>query len=456
MSALSVNLKMLFQRTIFWVWWFVLGIFALLSFILFDDGNVEGYLFFSLLMSFCTFGTFVGETSRDILASPFSFCLPRYNIILRYFLFVAGLIPCLLWAMIFLFYPASDFRETFLLCLNIFLTATIFYWLGVSSVLKSPLIVLGIIAFLCFSKMFVNFEQIVLKFNTPLMAMGILTNALAWLYFGKRGLSRKCCGTKWLGFTNSWDANKVQRTNRAMELEKMQSHPKGVESRINALFLRQIEKYKPGDLRQYLWGGLYRSMGIGIPRWMKHSIVFLIYFFLLVFTMKFLEFGVFIFFFMFNFIMVSIVDIRSNLLVAGGRKERFWSSIFVALFLVALNIAVLIMSASCVNLLISLMPDLTEPKYSESYNRYVFNPFFIAEIILLIVPLLLTGNLLRQINHTAPLFILGATLISVYLFCVFGTHNFIIQYFLICVDILSWALFIVILRYLCMRCSLIK
>jgi hypothetical protein len=404
------------------------------------------------------YGLTVGETAKDIITKPFAFCLPDQLKSIRQFLFCSGFIPAFLWFVIFLFYPAPNFLKLLLIGMSAFFLGTIIYWVAVGYVFITRESVGLYFLFLLPMLFGIYICDVIQAQGTAIIILGAGMNYLIWRYWDKQNLLRRYCGKHWLGLLNSRDEEKSSRIRQAIQAEKKDISPPNIASVIDSFFVNQINNHNPGDVRQYLWGGLYRSIAFIIPHWKKNVLYVLLYFCFLVYIMRLAEAGIIfmVFYAVFFMGMGSKLDVRSNLLIDGGRKDRFWTALFLMTMKTLLAIGILIMVIWLIIMLIPFLPDFG---FTDRAHPYEIPEFSLVNIIfacLFLVPLVTIFYTIMQRSGLAA-FCLAMLLLFIGLPIYFSFRDYVnINYILISADILSWALSIAVLRHFCMRGSLIR
>lgn len=470
MSLLSVNLKHLYQRRSFWFLGLLCGILAFVVVMIIgkDAGKTPG-IFSAPALWMLLLGTFIAALPIEVLTKPFSYCLPGHREIPRKFLFCVGLPLSFLWSLSFLFYPGLIFIEVIPLCLSAFSVFMIFYWVGVWVVLRFrnwtfifvlfPLLILGDKS-LNVSGLIV---QSIVKYPLPVILAGGAVNFWVWSCLGRSNLARRYCGILWMGAFDAWNKEKITKISlaRLTEMETKNPNSMRVSDRVEYFFISRISRAEAGSLPQYIWGSLYRSFGLSFSRQChgggKGIIVMLLS---LCFICYMPGRSRDIIFFMPGLMVVlASLWVHSSLLISGGRRQRFWSGLILAVTRGVLITGVVVLCALLTQLAAKIMPSLTVSGQEFTFNALDLN---LSIVPFLMVPFTLTLGL---IFHKKPMLaMLFATVFFQILFVstivdkltIFGWRAQVGPVAILMMLLCGWTIFIAVLRYISMRCCLVS
>ena len=283
MSILRANIKHLYLRRSFWLLGLVFGAFAFVAAMVITravTGNKQGG-FSAPVLWILSVGILVATVPIDVLSKPFSYCLPGQRDIPRKFLFFVGLPLSFLWSLSFVFFPDLNVGKTVLVCLSAFSTFTIFYWLGVWLVFRfrNWSVVVAFIPLIMLGNTLLNLSTIIthaiVEGPLPMILSGGLVNLLAWRYWGRSDLARRHCGVLWMGAFDAWNKKKVLKYKLVRLAEKDNKKPSSmrISSGVERFFVSRISGATTGRLRQYIWGGFYKTFGIMVSQhrqdWMR-------------------------------------------------------------------------------------------------------------------------------------------------------------------------------------------
>lgn len=460
MSILIANLKHLYQKKINWLIIPLLCLFAFrtpVGIIEFDKSKDPFDLIILLFWLFFT-TMFLTTLIVETLPKPFSYCLPGHKSIPRKLLFMIGFSLSFLLSLVFLFNSEGNQLQIFLNFLSAFSALIIIYWLSVWIVATNHKIGLLIIPLMYFMEtrnfMLSTITDIV---ENPLLLipMAIATNFLAWKYWGRPNLAREYFDRPTVNNSRKFINAKLTETFRK------KPHSITTPSFIENLFISQIARAKSGSLKKYAQGLFYETIGLMLSEkrrfWITFSIVILPLLYCISYFPNDLNT---ILCCIFLLITLSNVDLRvqSNLLISGGRKERFYSALTLAITISA-AIALLALLAQI------LHTTLPAPTFLASERKLALNnsnPLILYSLPQLIIPLSLTISILYQLKRTpARLLIIAifAVTFIIAFFPLFVSGNWTTTNWLIFAAIaipFTWAIFIATLRYITTRTCLTK
>ncbi len=383
-------------------------------------------------------------------------------------MFFIGLGWSFLWSLSFLLYPDLNTLETVLACLSAFSIFTIFYWLGVLSVSKVGGLSLGFVFLLIIllgmgelSNVSVVVVYAIVDSPILMILLGLMINALAWRYWGRANLSREYCDTSRMRVSWNWNTENVfkyQQSTLAKRKKRRRLSSVRMSSGVEEFFISKISSAKSGSLQQFVWGAIYKSFGPMVSLRWRHwmwilvfdippSLCFLGYLPKDGIAVMSVTVGL-------MFALRMNLDVYSRPLICVGRKQRFWSSMLLTVARVICITATIAVSMVIIQLLGMVMPDLTIGGYKFVYSAFDMS---FSIIPLFTIPATLT---IRLILHEKTLLtvILASILISIPLVSIIpdGRVQAGFMQTLIALIFFSWAVFAMVLRYICMRRCLVS
>ena len=471
MNILHANLKHLYQKRSFWLIGLIFGVSAFGVIKVIEEAVTEnkrgGFSAPILWMFFVSI--FIASLPIDVLTKPFSSCLPNHRKIPREFLFCIGLVLSFLWSLSFLFYTDLNIVKTILTCLSAFSVFTISYWFGAwfVSKVRNWSVVFALLPLIMLGNGLLNMstvvEHTIVESSIPMILLGGIINVLAWRYWGRANLSRQYCGKLWMGAFDAWNKEKMSkfRQVKLAEKDKKNSNPPKLYLGVEDFFVSRISGAKSGSLQQYIWGALYKSFGRLFTQHRNDWIRFLMLMLPILCFFCYMPGGGKNIIFLMPALMVTHMSlgVYSSLLTDGPRRQRFFSALTMALaasILATIAVAILV---SATHLLEMIMPILTfkgnEFNFAAINMALILIPFsmipltltisliFFKKQILVMLFVIIIFQILFAITIVAELTIMNAQLRI-------GTEHIIILL------LISWSLFITTLRYISMRCCLVK
>ena len=385
MNILQANLKHLYQRKACWI--INIGLAATAIPAIFAAFEVESkeviFMIFPAWMYFAAI--FTTPMQIEVLIKPFSWCLPGHDRVPAHFLFTAGTCMSLFWAVIFLLYPASILGRL-LTSVSAFCLATIIYWIGVWIVFRFPNWI-GALAFFPlaliagdFLKMHNFFQDLLTNYWYCTVLLAPVVNYLAWSGLTKQGLARKYCCKLWLGTFDAWNKEKMLQFNQARQArKKQQTHSE--DPLVDSFFLKRITPLGAMNTSNYIWGALYSFYGLVLSRrkdWIKSPITLVP----VICFLGYIDAGNFLF--LMPGLMVANINLgtRSSLLISGGRKERFFSTLTLAAAIALSVTAMVTLIAAATFPLNAIMPDLTIKGESIAFHTMDLRLFVVPLIMI--------------------------------------------------------------------------
>lgn len=396
MTALTANLKHLYQRRGVWLWILYLlcmsPVFVIMGI---NNDRFMGYL----LISFFG-GLLTGSLQKEILSKPFSFCLPGHNQIPRRLILWVGIVLNALLGFVFLFYPdlgLSVLPAVLAACvvgMSVYLLSAASHLLDFEKMnfLWFLLVIGCYLAF--FRKWDVAFQQVIATLPLIVIPVGLISCWYIWQRMDITVARHKYCGKMKVTMFDCWNTKKGMKYKLIIAAEKEKKKAKksgnslGTSSRAEDFFLSRITQAQTGSLQQYIWGALYKSFGLMIPQQplnMLKPLPFLLP--VLCFLCYMPGSAKNIIFAMPCFMIIhASLWVHSSLSVSGGRRERFWSGLTLAATLTTLIAAIVFLAAVLSNLMEGVMPPLTIKGHEFTFNAlnisFSIIPFIIVPFVL--------------------------------------------------------------------------
>ncbi|MBN1125872.1 MAG: hypothetical protein JXA82_12755 [Sedimentisphaerales bacterium] len=459
MSILVANLRHLRQRRSLWVIYvFVLFIAGTYLAGLMQHPEAGQGRFIGLILLASVAGLVTASLQVEILTRPFAFTLPNHRHMLRWFLFLSAVAVNLPCAFLFLAYPDLSVLSRIGAVAAAFFAGHISFWIGAAIVFlgRNSAAFMGffpvVILLGALFSMHVYIEQAIVHYPVVTIFCGAFVNTIAWLMLGTEDLLRRYCDKLWLGVLDVWNIERQKEYARARRQGSWEKLPAG--SRwIEQGMLHRIQ-VAPIGMRRTLLAQLYATFGLGAVQ-LKRPL-----FGLLLITLTICGLGYFgssarILFFMPALIIAQLpLPIYSSLLTAGGRKERFYSSLLIVAILGVLVTCVVTAIAAITKLLAGAMPafDLAEATFS-------FTPLTprLWYIPLAMTPVVFTLNLLcvrKPVMMMVGLILFFMLMMSGGMFWQQGLYRPFSTWLVVAMLLCCWGLFLTILRWVSRRHTL--
>jgi hypothetical protein len=342
MRVLLANLKLFYQCRALWLIYFLVA--SSLFWTCFFRGSRDdaAVISFTWMGTICgislAVGAMVAIVQMGVIAAPLSFCLPEHRIVLRKLVLLVGLVLCLLvLSLEFAKAPPTSLSPAFLS--GVSLTA---YFAGVSI---GPMFrygsmggILGAI-FLPMVGTLLDLERSRVFVATTAsgiaaILLGVVSAVAVWLWLGRTDLFRRRCGRPWLDASLWWDpaAREKYRWMVASSRERPVSG-----GRADRLLLGIVTRCRNGNVAKYVWGRLYTWLlpGAGGRPCLGFVSLYGLGSVALAWHMwgdpLFIAFAA-----LFAGEIPGHSPLHSSMLVAGGRRERFWATMASILILGAI------------------------------------------------------------------------------------------------------------------------
>ena len=406
MSILTVNLKHLYQRRGLWLFYAFMGLITFPITIIISAKAFKHtymYLLFMIYMIFFA-GYMFASTQIEVFNKPFTYCLPGHRKIARLFLFLVGIMISLLYSLPVFLYPSQALEQLTMMVLSAFFALLTLYCLSVWTTFLSTRgrnVLLVFLPLIFVVGVFLRLEIVLWKllayYPAIFIISGILSSILVWKQLGDDGIARRFCTKPIIGFAGAWDRDRMQRLSRARIAEKGDKIFRAAPL-VEQFFLGRMEQCKDLGIGRYLWGSLYKTLGPALS--MGRAILYQIMSFVLLMCffgymdgyMKRSSSASFMLFIMLCMITIFIqLPFYSSMLIAGGRKERFFSTMAVIAAIILIVTAAILMLTALAQPLEKVMPEITLRGQQFPFQAPDMRLFFVP---LLIMPILFILNIL--------------------------------------------------------------
>ncbi|UCF15668.1 MAG: hypothetical protein JSW59_19920 [Phycisphaerales bacterium] len=461
MSVLSVNLKHLYQRRSLWLVYLVLGLLAF-SFrgTLARSSAEKGHFIVPVALEFLI-GVYTASMPIQILTKPFSYCLPGHRAVPRKFIFWVGLVTSLLGPLVIPGYSRLWSQRVLATC-SICCAGLIMYLIGAALVFgvmnSGP--ILGLLVWLFFGSLFFDLhivaERAILDHPFAIIFLGLASSAAVWIWLGNSNWARRFCAVSRFGWLDVWDQNKIRqyaRKQAAAKWDKLKNHPEPWVERFFLDRMNRCEHLGPG---RYIWGGLYTTFGMTLS-WWKGILSGWLAALAFALCLSYLgPQGRNILFLMVGGMVANWrLPVYSSMAIPGGGNERFSTSIILAgSMTVLVTAAVAILVAVSVGLA-PIMPEIT-------FRGMVLTFHAVSSILLLVPSIILPIALaFRLIIFRNPFSAFASITAMTLLMLGFGIISsgrlgtLTNPTSLTSLLILGWLAFVLVLRHVCMRRSLV-
>jgi len=399
MSALTVNLRLFYQRRGLWFWYFLIVTagFGLTAEAWADPragkGLFTGWLIISLIV-----GMIVAGLYKDVLSKPFAFCLPGHRRTGGAIVWGAAGVVNLLGGLVFWRYP--DLSEKYrclvyfsgvgagLICYGLGMWFTFRFVNHAALVGFLPLVIIG----MTLLDLQIAIERVIVEYPLfPILAGGVVW-AVGWRRLGRRTLSRTNCNAVTMGLGDVFNPKRMKKYSQLhCERQLRRSRAEGGQW-LEAFFLRRMEAGCALSSGRYLWGVLYITFWNLNRGWGALATIFI-----MSLGLSYLPVRNYIVFMMFLFPTMGVTFATdSNLLLPGGRREQYFSTLLVVGVVTVLIVFLLGMLTTLTILLQPYMPDI--PIKDESFKFLALDFRYIA-VPLIVIPAIISLSIYTRNNH---------------------------------------------------------
>ncbi len=361
MHPLLANLRQFYQRWVLLLIYVATGAAATLivAEALFDGHGHEGK-FAGLLIPIWPIGLMVAVTQMEILSKPFSFCLPGHHAVLRKLVLVVGLAASFLFSLPFLGYPGLFGMPSLwwgLVLGAAFCANLMVYMAGllVGFTARNAIVSIGLLPALAIFAAMVHLDAAVMRALTHAPFAVIAVTAVAavagWQWLGRPAWFRRRCGQYWTELFTPWNPSQMERYRQVYAARRF---TKNVSPALDGFFQRAISRNGLLDRRKYIWGALYSTCVLIIPQW--KGLVFVIV--LAVIWSGYQPSAAPFIAGIIPLMMAGFLQppLGTTLLVAGGRRERFFATAVLMLGLGGVSVLVVGVAIALTHLLAPLVP----------------------------------------------------------------------------------------------------
>lgn len=464
MSILRANLKHLYQRRGLWF------VYALVCMImpamligiyknyLADGAEGQKGLFVALLALSNIAGLFACSMQIDIAIKPFSHCLPGHRNVKRQFLLIVAVVTSLLFSLIFLLYPNITSTDKFMAVVAAFFAGMISFWIGTfiafsgnaSAAFLGFYPVIGIII----SKydLHIAAESAIVAEPGAVCIAGVVVSIAAWMLLSCEGWFRRHCGSQWLGLFDAWNWGKVRKYN----VGRVDSLEDGLLLRVFERLCLSRVKNAAKRVKGSFVGSIYATFGHAFCKGLVSVIISFSLLLVIVCCLGYIKNMVNMLYILAGMLAVNVrMPVHSTMLIAGGRRERFISTFFMAAV-----VAVLISGVVTLLALITRGIDTTGilPKITLGGSARQFHPFSMLGFYIpfIMVPVGFTIQLIFK-RQQIPMMVAW---VMFFMFCFIAAMfvdagNIYWVYAIAATVAASWIVFLAVLRWVCMRRPLV-
>jgi len=421
MCILLANLKHLYQRRGLWLAYVLLAFSIWVSIIVWvGEPAVLRGKFIGLIVLASLVGMLAAVIQMEILAKPFAFCLPGHRQTVKSFIFTVGVVTNLASAALFLFYPGLFPGERLVVLCSAFFAGLIFYSAGVwlAFRLSQPAVLVGLLVFAMLGARLLNLhgllEQAIILYPVQVIAVGLPCLWALWIYLNDANLARRNCLRPWIGFGDAFDPERLRKFQQARGADpwkRLKDHPRPW---VEDFFLGRMSRGGPFSMARFLWGSLYISFAIPISR-SRNVLV------LALFIAIFLGYAGPGMWAMLAFVPLLLVQafasrqvLYSTMLTAGGRAERYASTLAVAIITAGLLVLLIGIIAAMSIPLAAVIPDIPVRGFTLAYRAVGLDAFYVPLVFL---PL---AWVIQLIFYRRPVLVIVMLLALIYLAMIVG------------------------------------
>jgi hypothetical protein len=384
MDILIANLKHLYQRRVLWMVYAFLGFWCFMAIGQWmhqpEAGSGETT---AVVIAAVVAGWIAAEMQMGVLVKPFAFCMPGHRQAVRKFVLSIAMMMGLAGSLVFSFYPGL--RESHLaavLCSAFFAilaTCMITAWLGFN--LRRTSAATGLILVLLLGSRFfdlpVRLEQAIVESPSQTIIVGSLLALAAWVRLGNRDFARCRCLRPWIGLGDTFSRERLLQVERArLEASRRKGYGDHPRPWVENLFMGRMMRQRAFSRARFVWGQMYVTFGLALSGWTSMWVPVLM-------ISLFMGLGRWGIWGIWTMVMVGTAipsrpALYSKMLVAGGRRERFYSTLAVtiasAFSLTLLGGAAILVSILLANILPELAVKGVQLQYHVIDTRMLYLP----------------------------------------------------------------------------------
>jgi hypothetical protein len=363
-------------------------------------GTYVAYMLISFLI-----GCQMADMQKEILARPFSFCLPGHRQAMRQFIFWCGGILNAISGLVFLAYPGLGLGYGLLVVMAGGCAGMLIYFWGMYlSFMEKPAItgisILVIGLALVFYRLDRAVQHIIISWPLLMIAAGALACVCAWKWLGRDCLPRRYCGK--LLVSDSFGAGNRPKAQRLV-LARAYTRPGKIRAailrRVDTFFLTAIANVNLVSLSRHILAAAYILAGRFLATYRLRSLLGLlsmVLFFVLYFGYMSVP-GISCLFY--SFCAFPLIGLKlvahPTLLLPEGRHEKYYRAIASAAIATIVGAAVLIPVTAVSMHLENILPAITLGEHTFTYHAMDIRQFY---NYLLFVPIALALTMVFRRN----------------------------------------------------------
>jgi len=460
MSILSVNLKHLYQRRGLWV---VYLLFGFVVFIFMKDSLVHPKAGEGDFVGFAVLSFFIGFLAilpqMEVLSTPLSYCLPGHRRVFRRYVFYTAIATSAVCSMLFLRYPDLYGGPLALVVCSAFFAGLTFYMAGVTFVMvgMNAAFIFGLLPLTVLVgeryDLDMLLERIIIGNVFGVVLVGILISIAMWFWLGRPGLVRRYCAVPWMGFMDIFNKEKLMRYTYARTRTVQKRFRKHPRPWVEKWFLGRMERYDYRGPGRFYWGALYCTSALAVSRWQNLPLL------ALVLTIMFGYIGQAA---VFALIMLPAMaamlrqpPVYSTMLISGGRRRRFTTTLGLAVTDAALLCMGTLVISGLSILLARFMPTFALIGHTLSFRP--IDPR-VAIAPLLFLPF---ASTMQLVFHRMPFLLFAALMLPLYVpvfLAIVWRENvelLINPLSVLSLLVVSWGIFLLTLRHICEKWCLV-
>ena len=458
MTILQANLKHFYQRRGLWLWFLMLLGQTPIMFPTYESGRFFGYLIISLFA-----GLMVLNLQKNVLAKPFSFCMPGHRKVSRKVIMIVGGIVNAALGMVFLAHPDISFPYSLLVSIAGGFVGMAVYLLAIRSVFNgtiqntaSTLRMMFLMMLLVGAGIYYKFlQEMTIAYPLVIIAISYGICWRLWRWLGQDSLARIVCGKVVPEMLDGWNARKMQKI-RNEKMKIMSENNTTLTNWLGDFFLSKMKGHNFLSRNRYTWGSLYAVLGaipVYLKPWMPVTIIAVILYFGY-FNQPSLNIGQMMF--LIPAIVVGNMKMTAypSLLLPGGRREMFIGVLTSAFSVTLLTGVALIVLTIISHLIEPFLPPIPIKTESLNYQAMDISKFY---LFLMIIPIVLSTALISR-RHPILKLIVMIALMEVAVF--WGLFSKLLKITITPVTIalvivVFWLIFVMLAYNFCMKKCLV-
>ena len=467
MKTVIANLKLYLPNRQFLMAYLYFSIIICFSIGIVVDQKDKKELVVGIFMNLPFFAGFLTSLLQiEVFSKPFSFCLPGHKRYAKEMLVIISIIASFVLmciAAILIYSNQWSFKVISLFFMNL-----IFFFLGAELILisKSALAFIWVIMFMptFYNRPYEILGGLIIQHPFIIISIGSLCCILIWFKLNFSGIHRKLCAVPQMPFAGLWNKERLEKYNQFKLASKKGKIRGEIKPWVERFFLNKMNSYRYYGMGRYIWGNLYKTFGPSISLFNPLSIL-ITFAFLFIFCYSNARFAAPFGLFMFVVMITAFTQmpVYSTLLISDGRRERYYSALFVSItcsfYMIFLFSIIIIIT----NILQPFMPDLKYSSHTLTFNAISYS-FLLLPII--VVPLVLSFYLFFY-KRKALMFVGIAVIYALFVAFIFVMEKFfnirvpempsliITPTVVISTIILMWSVFLAVLRRVCFQRSLV-